>query len=287
MKPPFPWYGGKKNVKDHILRQIRKILETKRNTKQIYFEPFVGGGTLLFELLPKRAVISDINCWLMNLYHVIKTDCNALLRFLDNFESEEDRDSYEFFTYNTEKFNKMRKSVLLNSLGKPSKQEVEMAARFYYMCKRGFGGIINVLPDGTHKVRYAQTKIDNRYLYDIDNLKQVSEYLARVRLSCGDYSTILKHAKKGDIVYIDPPYYTDAPPQDNYWINPFNHSEQKRLRDYVKALDAKGVHVLVSNSDHKEIRKLYCDFKVHKIKLRRTVNMTSNKVHTEVLITNF
>jgi DNA adenine methylase len=119
-------------------------------------------------------------------------------------------------------------------------------------------------------------------------MEQVSEYLSKaVKICCGDYERVLKYAKKGDIVYLDPPYYTDVPVQDNYWSIPFDLKEQQRLCEYAKGLNAKGIYVLISNSDHKVIKNLYRGFKIHKINLRRTVNMSSNKAHTELLITNF
>ena len=156
MKPSFPWYGGKKNVKDEIVKKLKTVLKVPSQT---YYEPFVGGGTILLELMPKRVLVSDINCYLINLYNVMKYELDSLIIKLDKIEDLEAKNSKLFFENNKEIFNKKRKLVKFGGKFTKSvtKEQIEMAARFYYMCKRGFGGIINVRADGYVDARYAQT----------------------------------------------------------------------------------------------------------------------------------
>lgn len=289
MKAPFPWYGGKKNVKELVVNKILQVLDIN-DTRQTYFEPFVGGGTIVFNLEPNNAVVSDINCWLINLYHVIKNDLVVFLKKLDKFEDIEADNPRYFFDLNKRKFNELKDKHPVNPSSfsrKPDTVQIELAARFYYMCKRGFGGIVSVLPDGNVNVRFAQSKIDGRYLYDVDNIDKVSEFLQDVTLKCGDYMAALKGIKKGDVVYIDPPYYSEKPSQDSYWKTEFGLKEQERLANYVWSLHDKGIYVIVSNSDHPVIRKFYKGLKLRQLNLRRTVNMFSTKNHSELLITNF
>ena len=57
--PFVKWAGGKRQ----LIPQIRERMPEKYNK---YYEPFVGGGAVIFELLPKDAVINDINRALIN-----------------------------------------------------------------------------------------------------------------------------------------------------------------------------------------------------------------------------
>ena len=63
-KPFLKWAGGKRQILDELKKYIP-------NEYNIYYEPFVGAGALLFELSPKKAVINDSNKELMNVYNVL------------------------------------------------------------------------------------------------------------------------------------------------------------------------------------------------------------------------
>jgi len=66
-KPFVKWAGGKRQV----MAEIKKYLPEKYNT---YYEPFVGGGAVFFELAPKKAVLNDYNKELMNVFECIKDE---------------------------------------------------------------------------------------------------------------------------------------------------------------------------------------------------------------------
>ena len=63
-KPFVKWAGGKRQIIDKLLQYVPDEFNT-------YYEPFVGGGALLFELSPKKAVINDYNIELMNVYECL------------------------------------------------------------------------------------------------------------------------------------------------------------------------------------------------------------------------
>ncbi len=73
--PVVKWVGGKRQ----LLPEIEKYIPSYYST---YYEPFVGGGAVLFHLQPRKAVINDINEELMNLYQVIKDDVDELIEDL-------------------------------------------------------------------------------------------------------------------------------------------------------------------------------------------------------------
>ena len=75
MKPFTKWVGGKRQ----LLPQILGILPDKFNK---YYEPFVGGGTLFFELAPSNATINDNNEELILAYKVIKENVEESIQLL-------------------------------------------------------------------------------------------------------------------------------------------------------------------------------------------------------------
>ncbi len=54
LNPVIKWVGGK----TQLLSKIIPLLPTEYNT---YYEPFIGGGAVLFSIQPKKTVINDIN----------------------------------------------------------------------------------------------------------------------------------------------------------------------------------------------------------------------------------
>ena len=78
-------------------------------------------------------------------------------------------------------------------------------------------------------------------------------------IDCADYQDTMCKAEKGDVVYCDPPYvplnatsyFTD------YHVGGFNWDDQVLLMEKAAELAGRGIRVVISNHDTKEIRKLY------------------------------
>ena len=87
LKPVTQWVGGKRQ----LLPQLKKFMPKKYNT---YFEPFFGGGALLFSLQPQNAVINDANSSLMNVYQVIKDNPEELLKILEIHAGNNSKEYY-------------------------------------------------------------------------------------------------------------------------------------------------------------------------------------------------
>ncbi len=77
INPIIKWSGSKRSQVDEIIRYFPRIIDT-------YYEPFVGGGSVLYQLLSKRhvnhVVCSDINPDLISLWNLIKTSPEALMK---------------------------------------------------------------------------------------------------------------------------------------------------------------------------------------------------------------
>ncbi len=273
-KPFVKWVGGKRQ----LLEQFKKLdLYPPGDfdiSKGRYFEPFVGGGAVFFDLLPKKAFLSDLNKELVTTYNVIKNDVDSLIKSLKRHRTDKDY------------FLKVRaKDVTKLS-------DVEIASRFIFLNRTCFNGMYRVNSKGQFNVPYG--KNSNPLICDVDNLKKVSRSLKEVEITHQDYKAVLKKARKGDFVYFDPPYYPVSKTASftSYTAESFLDKEQTELRDTVLELHKRGCFVMLSNSDTPFINKIYSGYKhikITKVDASRFINSKASgrgKV-TEVLVTNY
>jgi DNA adenine methylase len=119
-------------------------------------------------------------------------------------------------------------------------------------------------------------------------LLAASKSLKYAKIYCNDFTVALKKTEKNDFVYLDPPYVTGH--KNNGFIEYnsliFSWDKQKKLSELVFGLIKRGCKVLVSNADHKEIRKLYCDWNIRKINRNSTIaaNLERRNAISELLI---
>ena len=272
-KPFVKWAGGKRQIIDKLKEYVPDEYDT-------YYEPFVGGGALLFEPAPKKAVINDLNEELMNVYNCL---CNEekfkkMCNLLNHYEAEH---SEEFYY---EIRNKDKNKNAYNRLSDYTK-----AARTIYLNKACFNGLYRVNSKNEFNVPFGKkTKINT---YEGSNLITVSNYLTMndIKIQSVDFEESLKTAKKGDFVYIDPPYDSDTSTFNNYTEDGFGKEEQRRLAKVYKDLDKRGVYVMLSNHNTNLINELYKDYHIHIIEAKRNINANGKKRGKveEVIITNY
>ena len=272
-KPFVKWAGGKRQILD----KLKKYIPDEYNT---YYEPFIGGGALLFELSPKDAVINDSNKELMNVYQVLcneekfKKMCKAL-------NSHETNHSEEYYY---EQRNKDRNKNMFNKLS-----DYTRAARTIYLNKACFNGLYRVNSKGEFNVPFGKKEKINTY--EGNNLITVSNYLTmnNIKLLNVDFEEAVKTAKKGDFVYFDPPYDSDKSIFNSYTEDGFNKDEQRRLAGVFKELDARGVYVMLSNHNTSLIKELYKDYNINVIEAKRNINSNGEKRGKveEVIVTNY
>lgn len=243
--PIIKWAGGKRRLASKIADYFKDANLIKKG--HTYFEPFLGGGALLFFLQPDKAVGIDQNPELINFYEVVNNKPEELYRCLQD----------EFYHQHSEEF---YYQVLdwdrSPNFGKRS--DVERAARFIYLNKSCFNGIWRVNSKGENNVPWNhQNRVS---LPTLDKIMAVHNYLKKhLDFYLDDYKRVLEFASKGDFVYFDPPY--DVEPQQSsftaYTKNGFGRDKQKELKELCDKLLDKGVSVAVSNSNTEFIRNLY------------------------------
>ena len=272
-KPFVKWAGGKRSIIDKIIKLVPEEYKT-------YFEPFVGGGALLYELQPKKAVINDYNSELMNVYECIK-DENKFSNMCAELNKHEAKHSEEYY-YQIRDLDKDKKKF--NKLA-----DYKRAARTIYLNKACFNGLYRVNSKNEFNVPSGKkTKVNT---YDGPNLGIIHCLLNfnDIKLLSTDFEEAVKDAKNGDFIYFDPPYDSDTSTFTSYTENGFGKEEQKRLANVFKELDKKGCYVMLSNYNTELIKELYKDYNFNYIKAQRNIGAKSKDrgIVEEVIITNY
>lgn len=250
-RPLLKWVGGK----TQLLEQMRPLMP---RTFRRYFEPFVGGAAVFFDLRSRRpdveASLSDVNAELVNVYRAVRDNVDAVIEAL----GQHVYDSDHYYAV------RAQDPALLDQAAR--------AARTIFLNKTGYNGLYRVNRSGQFNVPFG--RFTNPVFRDVENLRACSHALAGVSIEVEDFSAILNCARKGDFVYFDPPYVPLSPTSDftAYIPGGFGAPEQRKLASVFAKLAQRGVHVMLSNSDTELVRELYAGFDIHVVYASRSVN---------------
>lgn len=237
---PIKWAGGKR----WLVEDLRKVFPKTFNW---YIEPFVGGASVFFSLLPKRAMLADLNAELISTYECLRDKPNSVWKRLAAHAAKHSNDYYY----------EQRSGI-------PTTQ-VETAARFLYLNRTCWNGLFRVNRQGHFNVPRG-TK--DQVLLKTDDPMRISGALSTAELYWSDFEMIVDAAGRGDLVYADPPYTVKHNFNGFIKYNEFIFSwdDQERLARAVRAARRRGANVVVSNADHPSIHDLYRkDFSVYKV----------------------
>jgi DNA adenine methylase len=274
IKPFLKWAGGKRQLLDSLIENM----PSKLSKNYCYYEPFLGGGALFFEIQPQNAVISDSNLELINCYQVIRDEVEILIEDLKKHFNNED------YYYKIRDWD--RQDDFKN------KSSVERCSRIIFLNKTCYNGLFRVNSQGQFNVPFGRYKNPN--FLEEGVLRGISQYLnsANIKIIKLDFEEAVKSAKKGDFVYFDPPYdpISNTASFTGYDMHKFDQSQQERLKQVCDKLTSIGCKVLLSNSDTTFIRKLYQDkYKIVSVYANRAINSNPScrgKI-TELLIKNY
>lgn len=270
--PFLKWVGGKRQLMSSIIRHLPENIKDFK-----YIEPFIGGGAVLFNLQPGKAVINDYNVELINVYKVIKNKLDELITDLKKHRNEE-----EYFY----KIRGLDRQGHLKNLG-----DVQRASRVIFLNKTCFNGLYRVNSAGEFNSPFGRYRNPN--IVNEPVLKAVHKYLNSndIEIYNGDYSEVLNKADRKCFVYLDPPYYpiSEGSNFTGYVQGGWNAKDQVKLKLACDDLDSRGIKFLQSNSSAEFIRDLYKDYKITVVKANRAINSngTDRGEIDEVLIRNY
>ena len=266
------WAGGKRQ----LLAQIRERMPESFNN---YYEPFVGGGAVIFDLLPTSAVINDINKALVNAYRQICNATDEFLKKLNELDETMWEDGKEYYYSLREHYNdKLMKEEF----------DVELAALFVFINKHCFNGLYRVNGKGLFNVPYNNSRNSS---CDENTIRAIAVYLKNVTILEGDFQAACQNAKKGDFVFIDSPYAPLNPTSfESYTKEGFDIESHKRLADLYDELTLRGCYCMLTNHNTELINELYGNkgYRMDVVSVKRMINSdATNRVGEEVIICNY
>lgn len=232
IKPFLRWAGGKR----WLIRHIESIKKIKINN---YFEPFLGGGSVFFNIDNfENAYLSDLNDELIETYNCLKNDVEKVITKLKTYRNDE------------ELYYKIRKIRY--------DDEYDRAAKFIFLNKTSFNGVYRVNRQGEFNVPFGFRRKDMD-LVDPDNLRKVSQKLQNANIVCQDFFKIETKINKGDLIFLDPPYTVAH--ENNGFIQYnqkiFSLEDQVRLSKLVEIIKEKEAFYILTNAKHDAILDIY------------------------------
>lgn len=266
--PFLRWTGSKRwFTKSHIEDFLPKEFGD-------YHEPFLGGGAVFFHLMnkvlnTKQYFLSDSNEDLANAYLQLRDNPNEVVSRLKEFENTKE-DYYHI------------RSLKLDGAE-------ERAARFIYLNRTSFNGIYRVNSNGLYNVPYGnRPKVD---FVTERQLLEVSKRLQGVYLQAQGFEKCINHIKRGDLVFLDPPYTVAH--ENNGFIEYNQHlfawEDQERLKGLIEQIMDLGAYFILTNASHTSITELYKNIGIIK-KLSRNSQVggrnKTRRMYNELIISN-
>lgn len=275
MKTFIRWQGNKSK---HINKFIKYIPEFTGT----YIEPFLGSGALFLKLQPKKWIINDLNRDAINIWKSVRDNQEEIIRIFKAFEKEfkplnvEDKKEYcQKITLNIEsiEYNIKRAAIYMLMLYCSHMPNIIRNDNFY------FPGL-----DMSIYIRNNYPFLKPTYY---SNLVEVSTFInnSKGKIYNKSYEQVLDKAKKGDFVFLDPPYIEECEYQFNYNKDEvLDNTFLRTLYQQVKLLDKKGVKWLMTQADTKDIKRLFKEYTIKKMKVYR---MGKKEYVNELIIMNY
>ena len=211
IKPVIKWSGSKRSQASEIVNKIPK--------HNRYFEPFLGGGSIMYALNPNNAICSDICDPLIKLWDTIKKDPIGLADYYHKQWERMQDEGYQVYYEIRDEFNSSFSPYAL-----------------LFLSRTCVNGLIRFNSAGqfNNSLHYSRKGIKPETLRMI--ILDWSNRIQTVNFKSCDYKEATKEAKEGDFIYFDPPYFNTK--GRYYNLSTINFDE---FFDYLKELNNRGV----------------------------------------------
>lgn len=298
-KPFLKWAGGK----GQLLKAFQNFYPRELKEEQIknYYEPFIGGGAVFFDIAQQyniqSAFLYDVNEELILTYRVIQQDVHKLIDYLQAYKKKYEKlneEDQSVFYYDTRvKFNQDMHKI---NYSRYSEKWIPRAAQIIFMNKTCFNGLFRFNLKGEFNVPMGRYK--NPKILDEQNLIQTSKLLEIATIKKADFSEVENDIVENSFIYFDPPYRPISKTSSftSYSKNKFEDKEQIKLAELFQRLHNKGVKQMLSNSDPKNnnpddnfFDDIYKNFQICRIPARRMINSNASKRNAinEIIVTNY
>ncbi|EBQ4754821.1 Dam family site-specific DNA-(adenine-N6)-methyltransferase [Salmonella enterica subsp. diarizonae] len=270
-RSPLRWAGGKFDVVPKLCRHLPKAV--------YLIEPFVGGGSVFLNTDYDRYTLCDSNRALINFYIRLTYDTTALIdRAWSLFKDGGTREAYER--------NRLAFNVINLNSDRSRGDYLEWAALFLYLNRHSFNGLQRTNNKGEFNVPYGKHHLPY-FPYMEMRLFADKAHATMTNFIHMDFRSVLKalpdfcpgisfHKNKPSdaVIYCDPPYLPleDKKSFTHYTGRSFTREDHRALAAHlVEASQLYGVTSVISNSDTEETRKIYSQFELHTLNVRRNV----------------
>lgn len=263
--------GNKTKFLKHIIPRIPDFPGT-------YYEPFLGTGAVYLHLLPKKAVLNDLNKDIANVWKLIKKNPEYLLREIKEFKKV-------FLPLSNDEKLKVCNEIVSNLKNLNGDKETAMYLLMVYCSfnasleNRGgykFDSLSRQLYVGNSLHIFTETYTDKIVI--------LSKILQKVKVCSKDYSEVIIQAKEGDFVFLDPPYIEKKKYRFDYIKNGEEFSNT-RLKDSVDSLTNRKVKWMMTQIDTLEVRELFKKYNF--FEYDNANRFTGKKIKKELIITNY
>ncbi len=265
MKPFLKWPGGKR----WFVANYHQILPQEFNA---YFEPFLGGGSTFFYLMPQQATISDINPDLINTYRMMAQHPRELRVLLEAHQEH----------HSSEHYYDVRDHI--------PDGEIERAARFMYLNRTCFNGMYRVNQHGQFNVPIGTRE---QFIEDVERFTEYAEILRHAHIRTQDFVATIRMAAEGDLVFADPPYAIARNQNSFIKYNEklFSWKDQKRLLNALTRARNRGAIIVATNAFYQDLQQMYQESGFHTYTLDRFSSISGNAdgrgQQQELLITSY
>ena len=243
-RPLLKWVGGKQSM----LKHLKPLLPERWN---VWHEPFVGAGGMLFGCAPEKARVNDSNWMLVNFHRQVKERPEELREEAFRLGGWEGC-TEEMFIERRRQFNRMISE---------REESSSSAAMMYWVVRHSFNGLYRVNSKGLFNAPWNRN-MARGMLKPLEDFLACSAVLKNAVISCGDFEAFLEPVEEGDFVFLDPPYIPDLMGGSfvSYAKEGFQREDHERTARLARELADKGAFVMATNNDTPWTRELYEGF---------------------------
>lgn len=250
MKPFLKWAGNKQR----LLERIKSALPP--GGKRL-IEPFVGSGAVFLNTDYSGYILSDANKDLINLYKILQNEGREFVNFCKLYFTDDMNNELTYYRLR-EQFN--------------TSDDVNLkSALFLYMNRHGYNGLCRYNASGKFNVPFGKYKAP---YFPEKEMMSFHEKSRNATFINEDFMNTMRMAKKGDVVYCDPPYVPLTPSANFTAFSPggFTMDKQVLLADFASVLASNGIPVLISNHDTPFTKDKYSRADIHTFDVRRFIS---------------
>lgn len=254
VRPPLKWAGSKYQIIDYL----RKYLPTGKRL----IEPFVGSGAVFCNTSFDNYLLNDINHDLIDFYRRLQSNREDFITYARTFFQPENNNEEAYYR-------------LRDTFNTTSDMHLK-AALFLYLNRFGYNGLCRYNSKGRSNVPFGRYK---KPYFPQKELELFIEKSRKANFTCEDFSTVMRQAQVGDVIYCDPPYVPLSTTANftSYSGNGFAKEEQLRLAEVAEEMSDRGVTVLISNHYTPFTSKIYRQARKYRIDVRRMISCNGSR----------